>query len=168
MIDRDIDLVNDLREGKLCAVQHLVSRKYQRLTGLMHVLLGHSASAEALTQHALRKAVDEIGSYSIKKGLFDTWLHSICIGVWMEANIAPPETNTFINEVHGLPEFEKACLCLSQFQALDSREIALALSSKSKKVEKALKQARQGLTRYLNTQTASKMNALNSSELNVV
>ena len=160
--DPDMDLLHGLKSDDLCTVQSLISRKYERLNAFSHLLTGQVSEAEALTQSAIKTALNTIQSYHKDYGRLDTWLHRQIIETWMQAHThskAKPskrEGLSFSDQFMALATFPRLCLILSYYQGIDDAEIAMMLDSTATKVKDALQKARQQLTTSLTSGTGAR------------
>ena len=149
MTDPDRGLVEGIKQGDLCTVQLLVSRKFHRLACLFQALMNTpGAEAEALATEILRASQLMIDSFDSDDMLFDTWLHRLAVNLWRENAVKPAKAGPVGPDgLMTLAERPRLCLVLSACQGLSAREIARILSLSIQQVESALKVAREVLER---------------------
>lgn len=99
-----VDDIAALRRGDLVAQEHFLRQYSSSLFATIARMVGNIQDAEELTQDALFKALDSIGSYKPELASFDTWLTRIAYNTALNhLRSTQPHQQLSISEMHVEP-----------------------------------------------------------------
>jgi len=101
--DRDISLMEQVKNGNEAAFEELVSRNYQTVYRLAYRFLYDSPEAEDITQEVFLRVFRAAGTYS-PKAKFSTWLYTITKNICFNELRKKKSVTIFSIEDEKLPE----------------------------------------------------------------
>lgn len=172
-LDRDAALVQAAQGGDLAAFEELVRRHEGPLFSYLVRLTGNRSTAEELTQAALVRAWEKLGTFR-REAQFKTWLFRIAhsLGVNQLTRTRPTEelpadlaagaaeepseilrrhrlSEAIQHALNQLPPEQRACLVLAVYEEMSYEEIGRTVGKSVRAVDSLLVRARQNLRRLL-------------------